>query len=113
MVPKFQLQSRSLGALQSDCCWHVGHGKQRSLAPGYQSKWSDTGFSRHTGRRHFVHFFESASIMENLVERCDTENTLSYPRDTREYYQTKWYGRSDVDSPKRQLFFHMAGIGPM
>ncbi|KAF1925585.1 glutathione S-transferase [Didymella exigua CBS 183.55] len=49
-----------------------------------------------------VNLFESGSIMQYLVERYDTEHKISYPKGTREYYDTNNW-----------LFYQNAGVGPM
>ncbi|KAJ9603793.1 hypothetical protein H2200_011979 [Cladophialophora chaetospira] len=49
-----------------------------------------------------INLFESGSIQQYLVDRYDTEHRISYPRGTKEYYQTNNW-----------LFFQNAGIGPM
>lgn len=35
-----------------------------------------------------IKLFESASILQYLVERYDTDHKISYPRGTKEHYQT-------------------------
>ncbi|PVH92577.1 glutathione S-transferase [Periconia macrospinosa] len=49
-----------------------------------------------------INLFESGSIMQYLVERYDTEYKISYPRGTREWFETNNW-----------LFFQNAGVGPM
>jgi len=49
-----------------------------------------------------INLFESGSIQQYLVDQYDTENKISYPRGTREYYETNNW-----------LFFLNAGVGPM
>ncbi|ETI23556.1 hypothetical protein G647_05358 [Cladophialophora carrionii CBS 160.54] len=49
-----------------------------------------------------INLFESGSIQQYLVDRYDTEHKISYPRGSKEYYQTNNW-----------LFFQNAGIGPM
>merc|ERR1711939_490448 len=49
-----------------------------------------------------IKLFESGSIQQYLVDRFDTDHKISYPRGTKEYYQTNNW-----------LFFMNAGIGPM
>ncbi|KIV92972.1 hypothetical protein PV10_04222 [Exophiala mesophila] len=49
-----------------------------------------------------IKLFESASILQYLVERYDTDHIISYPRGTKEHYQTNNW-----------LFFQMGGVGPM
>lgn len=49
-----------------------------------------------------IRLFESGSVQQYLVERYDTEHKISYPRGTREYYETNNW-----------LFFLNAGVGPM
>ncbi|KAL1888862.1 Glutathione S-transferase 2 [Ceratocystis pirilliformis] len=49
-----------------------------------------------------IRLFESASIMQYLVERYDTEHKLSYPRDSRESWEVNNW-----------VFWQMAGLGPM
>ncbi|KAF3036291.1 hypothetical protein E8E12_003229 [Didymella heteroderae] len=49
-----------------------------------------------------INLFESGSIMQYLVERYDTEYKISYPKGTREYYETNNW-----------LFYQNAGVGPM
>jgi len=49
-----------------------------------------------------IRLFESGSIQQYLVERYDTEHKISYPKGTREYYETNNW-----------LFFLNAGVGPM
>lgn len=49
-----------------------------------------------------INLFESGSIMQYLVERYDTEHKISYPKGTREYYETNNW-----------LFYQNAGVGPM
>lgn len=34
-----------------------------------------------------IHLWESASIMQYLVERYDTEHKISYPQGSREYWE--------------------------
>ncbi|KAJ4993774.1 Disulfide-bond oxidoreductase YfcG 2 [Stagonosporopsis vannaccii] len=49
-----------------------------------------------------INLFESGSIMQYLVERYDTDNKISYPKGSREWYETNNW-----------LFFQNAGLGPM
>jgi len=49
-----------------------------------------------------INLFESGSIMQYLVERYDTNNKISYPKGSREWYETNNW-----------LFFQNAGLGPM
>ncbi|KUI60081.1 Disulfide-bond oxidoreductase YfcG [Cytospora mali] len=49
-----------------------------------------------------IRLFESGSIMQYLVDKYDTENKVSYPHGTKEYYETNSW-----------LFWQMGGLGPM
>lgn len=49
-----------------------------------------------------IRLFESGSILQYLAEQYDTEHKISYPKGTREYYETNNW-----------LFFQNAGLGPM
>ena len=49
-----------------------------------------------------INLFESGSIMQYLVEQYDNSHKISYPKGTREYYETNNW-----------LFFMNAGVGPM
>ncbi|KAJ9142604.1 Disulfide-bond oxidoreductase YfcG [Pleurostoma richardsiae] len=49
-----------------------------------------------------IRLFESGSIMQYLVDRYDTENKVSYPHGSKEYYETNNW-----------LFWQMGGLGPM
>ncbi|KAL5606842.1 hypothetical protein BROUX41_003219 [Berkeleyomyces rouxiae] len=49
-----------------------------------------------------IRLFESASIMQYLVERYDTEHKLSYPRGSREEWEVNNW-----------VFWQMGGLGPM
>lgn len=49
-----------------------------------------------------INLFESGSIMQYLVERYDTDHKISYPKGSREHYETNNW-----------LFFQNAGVGPM
>ncbi|CEJ56088.1 Putative Glutathione S-transferase GstA [Penicillium brasilianum] len=49
-----------------------------------------------------IRLFESGSILQYLAEQYDTEYKISYPKGTREYYETNNW-----------LFFQNAGVGPM
>jgi len=49
-----------------------------------------------------IRLFESGSIQQYLVDQYDTEHKISYPKGTREYYETNNW-----------LFFLNAGVGPM
>ncbi|KAL6897019.1 glutathione S-transferase [Trichoderma evansii] len=49
-----------------------------------------------------IRVFESGSILQYLVDRYDPEHKLSFPRGSREHYQTNNW-----------LFFQHGGIGPM
>lgn len=49
-----------------------------------------------------IRLFESGSILQYLAERYDIEYKISYPKGTREYYETNNW-----------LFFQNAGLGPM
>ncbi|KAK3939573.1 glutathione S-transferase [Diplogelasinospora grovesii] len=49
-----------------------------------------------------IRLFESGSIMQYLVDRYDTENKVSYPKGSREYYETNNW-----------LFWQVGGLGPM
>ncbi|KAF3770934.1 glutathione S-transferase [Cryphonectria parasitica EP155] len=49
-----------------------------------------------------IRLFESGSIMQYLVDKYDTEHKVSYPRDTKEYYEVNNW-----------LFWQMGGLGPM
>ncbi|KAI1080690.1 glutathione S-transferase GstA [Whalleya microplaca] len=49
-----------------------------------------------------IRIFESGSIMQYLVERYDTEHKVSYPRDSREYWEVNSW-----------LHWQMGGLGPM
>ncbi|RHZ48642.1 glutathione S-transferase family protein [Aspergillus thermomutatus] len=49
-----------------------------------------------------IRLFESGSILTYLAEQYDKDHKISYPRGTREYYETiSW------------LYFQNAGVGPM
>lgn len=47
-----------------------------------------------------INLFESGAIMQYLVERYDADHRISYPRGTKEYYQTNcWvWGLSNFSS---------------
>ncbi|KAH9909579.1 glutathione S-transferase GstA [Xylariomycetidae sp. FL2044] len=49
-----------------------------------------------------INLFESGSIMQYLVDRYDTEHKVSYPKGSREYYETNNW-----------LMWQMGGLGPM
>ncbi|KAK9489793.1 glutathione transferase [Lipomyces doorenjongii] len=49
-----------------------------------------------------IRLFESGSILEYLAEQYDPDYKISYPRGTREYYETRNW-----------LYFMNAGVGPM
>lgn len=49
-----------------------------------------------------IRLFESGGILQYLAEQYDTEYKISYPKGTREYYETNNW-----------LFFQNAGVGPM
>lgn len=49
-----------------------------------------------------IRLFESGSILQYLVDRYDTENKVSYPHGTKEYYEVNNW-----------LFWQMGGLGPM
>jgi glutathione S-transferase len=49
-----------------------------------------------------INLFESGSIQQYLVDEYDTEGKISYPKGSREYYETNNW-----------LFFLNAGVGPM
>ena len=49
-----------------------------------------------------IHLWESASIMQYLVDRYDTEHKLSYPRGSREAYEVQNW-----------VYWQMGGLGPM
>jgi len=49
-----------------------------------------------------IRLFESASIMQYLVDRYDTDHKVSYPRGSREDYEVNNW-----------LFWQMGGLGPM
>ncbi|ROW06079.1 hypothetical protein VMCG_04566 [Cytospora schulzeri] len=49
-----------------------------------------------------IRLFESGSMMQYLVDKYDTENKVSYPHGTKEYYETNNW-----------LFWQMGGLGPM
>ncbi|KAI5847879.1 glutathione S-transferase GstA [Morchella snyderi] len=49
-----------------------------------------------------IHIFESGSILQYLVETYDKDHKISYPKGTREYWETQEW-----------LFFQNAGVGPM
>lgn len=49
-----------------------------------------------------IRLFESGSIMQYLVDRYDPDHKVSYPRGSREYYETSSW-----------LFWQMGGLGPM
>ena len=49
-----------------------------------------------------IRLFESGSIMQYLVERYDKDHRISYPRGSREWFETNNW-----------LFFQNAGVGPM
>ena len=49
-----------------------------------------------------IRLFESGSILQYLVDEYDTEHKISYPKGSREYYETNNW-----------LFFQNAGVGPM
>lgn len=49
-----------------------------------------------------IHVFESGAILQYLVETYDKDHKISYPRGSREHFETlEW------------LFFQNAGVGPM
>ena len=43
-----------------------------------------------------INLFESGAIMQYLVDRYDTENKISYPRGSKEYYQTNSWVRHSI-----------------
>ncbi|KAK4226865.1 disulfide-bond oxidoreductase YfcG [Podospora fimiseda] len=49
-----------------------------------------------------IRLFESGSILQYLVDRYDTEHKVSYPRDSREYWEVNNF-----------LHWQMGGLGPM
>lgn len=49
-----------------------------------------------------IRIFEAGSIFQYLAEQYDTEYKISYPKGTREYYETNNW-----------LFWQNAGLGPM
>ena len=49
-----------------------------------------------------IRLFESGSILQYLVDEYDKDHKISYPRGTKEYYETNNW-----------LFFQNAGLGPM
>ncbi|KAL6407939.1 glutathione S-transferase [Ilyonectria robusta] len=49
-----------------------------------------------------IRVFESGAILEYLVDRYDTEHKVSYPRGSREYWETSSW-----------LMWQMGGLGPM
>ncbi|OBT71344.1 hypothetical protein VF21_09762 [Pseudogymnoascus sp. 05NY08] len=49
-----------------------------------------------------INLFESGSIQQYLVDEYDKDHKISYPKGTREYYETNNW-----------LFFLNAGVGPM
>ncbi|KAH8842389.1 hypothetical protein MCOR27_003617 [Pyricularia oryzae] len=49
-----------------------------------------------------INLFESASIMQYLVDRYDTEHKVSYPHGSREHYQVQNW-----------VYWQMGGLGPM
>lgn len=49
-----------------------------------------------------IHLWESASIMQYLVERYDADHKLSYPRGSREAYEVNNW-----------VYWQMGGLGPM
>ncbi|KAI1342154.1 glutathione S-transferase GstA [Xylariaceae sp. FL0016] len=49
-----------------------------------------------------IRLFESASIMQYLVDRYDKDHKISYPQGSREYYETNSW-----------LMWQMGGLGPM
>lgn len=49
-----------------------------------------------------INLFESGSIQQYLVDQYDKDHKISYPKGTREYYETNNW-----------LFFLNAGVGPM
>lgn len=59
-------------------------------------------WSSDDGGKDTIRLFESGSMFQYLAEQYDTEHKISYPRGTREYYETNNW-----------LFFQNAGVGPM
>lgn len=49
-----------------------------------------------------IRLFESGSVMQYLTDRYDPEYKVSYPKDTREYYEVNSW-----------LMWQMGGLGPM
>ncbi|KAH7141342.1 glutathione S-transferase [Dactylonectria estremocensis] len=49
-----------------------------------------------------VRVFESGAILQYIVDRYDTDHKVSYPRDTREHWETTSW-----------LMWQMGGLGPM
>lgn len=49
-----------------------------------------------------IRLFESGSILQYLAEQYDKDYKISYPKGTREYYETNNW-----------LWFQNAGVGPM
>jgi glutathione S-transferase len=49
-----------------------------------------------------IRLFESGSILQYLVDEYDTDHEISFPRGTKEYFETNNW-----------LFFQNAGVGPM
>ncbi|KKF93052.1 Disulfide-bond oxidoreductase YfcG [Ceratocystis platani] len=60
-----------------------------------------------------IRLFESASIMQYLVERYDTEHKLSYPRDSPIHMCYPSSGGDYETDFGVQVFWQMAGLGPM
>ena len=49
-----------------------------------------------------IRLFESGSMLQYLIDEYDKDHKISYPRGTKEYYETNNW-----------LFFQNAGVGPM
>jgi glutathione S-transferase len=51
-----------------------------------------------------IRLFESGSIMQYLVDRYDPDHKVSYPRDSREYYETNnWVSIPQIFDNQRLL----------
>lgn len=69
-----------------------------------------------------INLWETACILQYLIDRYDTEHKFSYPRGTKEYYQTSiWVSNVRRHDQKdlmltllrQQLSFQIASIGPI
>lgn len=82
-VLPWQLHHIQIGENEQKQPWYLEINPNGRI-PAITDTWTD-------GKQ--LRVFESGAILEYLVERYDTDRKVSYPRDSREYWEVKGWVR--------------------